>query len=64
MSNMPSAASEAEIVCLANKEDIKTKKSYYGALNIFSFLYKIFEAIQNAQVKRAERIIKHNTYYL
>lgn len=64
MSNMPSAASEAEIVCLANKEDIKTTKSYYGALNIGSFLYKIFEAIQNAQVKRAERIIKYNTYYL
>lgn len=64
MSHMPYTASEAEFLCLANKEDIKTTKSYYGSLNIGSFLYSVFEKIQNAQIKRAERIIKSGNYYL
>lgn len=64
MSHMPYTASEAEFLCLANKEDIKTTKSYYGSLNISLFFKKILKSMQNAQMKRAERIIKSGNYYL
>jgi len=68
MSHMPYTASEAELLCLSYREPytkeihtVKSEKYSWIKDNIFT---RMFIAIQNAQIKRAEYMIKHKHYYL
>ena len=65
MSHMHYTVSETEFLCLADKEDIKLTKSYYGKFNNTpSFFKRLFKSMQESQIKRAEKMIKQGHYYL
>lgn len=68
MSHMPYTASEAEMLCLSYREPI-TEQLHKVTEEKYSWFYnnifvRLFVAMQNAQIKRAENMIKNKNYYL
>jgi len=67
---MPNIQSEAEFVCLSYREQPiqrvkhQLKRTFKEWLTEDNIIVRIFLAIQNAQLKRAQKIIHTNNYYL